>query len=421
MVPQQVPAASGAVQEWRSGWTLVLACFVGFSFFSIMSASLGMFMEPLGQEFGWSRTLISSGVTIASVTTAILSPFFGVLIDRYGSRRVAMPGIIAAGCAIAAFSLSDGSPMSWMLLWGVYAVISVSIKVTVWTTAVAGAFTKAQGLALGITLSGTAAAQTIAPPLAHWLIGDLGWRATYVWFGAGWGSVTLILCYLFLRDAKGSGTAKDHGSRPDAPGLTVAEAWRDAALWRIAVSTFLIMLLTIGLLIHQIPILNEAGVSRGDAAWLASMAGIAGIIGKLATGALLDRFRPNWVGGLTLAVTTFSFVLLIDGINTPVLIAAAMLVSGYASGTKLQICSYLTARYAGLRNYGTIFGVMHSLIALGSGLGPVIAGFTYDSLGNYEPFLIAGAVGCIISSLLLFSLPGYPDWNTREKARPSPA
>ena len=97
---QTSPSQISAAGEWRAGWTLVLACFVGFSFFSIMTHSLGVFMEPLSREFGWSRTLISSGVTIASVTTALLSPFFGILIDRYGSRMVAMPGLVACALAI---------------------------------------------------------------------------------------------------------------------------------------------------------------------------------------------------------------------------------------------------------------------------------------------------------------------------------
>lgn len=399
---------TSAAQEWRAGWTLVLAGFVGFSFFSLMSASLGMFMEPLGSEFGWSRTLISSGVTIASVTTAILSPFFGVLIDRYGSRRVAMPGIAAAAVSIAAFSLANASPTSWIVLWAIYAVISVSIKVTVWTAAVAGAFTASQGLALGLVLAGTAAAQTIAPPVAHWLISDFGWRAAYLWFGLGWGGVTLVLCWLFLRDGR-QGATKDKGTRGDAPGLTPSQAWRDPALWRIAATTLIMMLVTIGLLIHQVPILTAAGVSRGDAAWLASLSGIAGIVGKLATGAMLDRFRPNWVSGLTMAATTLAFLLLL-GSPTPALIALAMIIGGYAAGTKMQITSYLTARYGGLKNYGTIFGTMHSLIALGAGLGPVTAGYIYDTQGSYGPFLIAGAIGCVVSALLLFTLPGYPTW-----------
>ena len=409
------PGLATAAGEWRDGWTLVLACFVGFSFFSIMSHSLGVFIEPLVREFGWGRTLISSGVTIASVTTALLSPFFGILIDRYGSRIVAMPGIVACTLAICCFALANGSPLQWMLLWGFYAVISISVKTTVWTAAVVGAFTTAQGLALGITLCGIAAAQVILPPLATWLVQDFGWRMAYVWLGLGWGGITLLLCFFFLHDAHSrraaSATAeKGPIDRPDLPGLTVGEAARDLSLWRIGVATLVMMLLTIGLLIHQIPILVEAGLSAVEAAWLASLAGVAGVIGKIVSGVLLDRFPANWVGGLTLVSTAFAFGLLIDGVHTPLLIVVAMVINGYSAGSMLQIASYLTSRYGGRRHFGVIYGFLTSLVSFGSGVGPMVAGYVYDSTGAYTNFLIAGTVGSIVCGLLVVSLPRYPQW-----------
>jgi MFS-type transporter involved in bile tolerance (Atg22 family) len=76
-----------ARREWASGWTLVLASSLGFSFFSVMLATTGLFMEPVSKAFGWSRTLYSSGVTIATLTTALASPFLGIIIDKWGARR----------------------------------------------------------------------------------------------------------------------------------------------------------------------------------------------------------------------------------------------------------------------------------------------------------------------------------------------
>lgn len=413
-----------AAQEWKAGWSVVFAAFVGFSFVSLMSGSLSMFIEPLSEEFGWSRTLISSGFTISTVFTALLSPFFGMIVDRFGSRRVALPGVVATTLIIAAFAFINGSTVQWFAFWVLYAVISIAVKTTVWTAAVAGVFNAGQGLALGITLCGSAAAQAILPPLTHWLIEEFGWRMAYVWLAFGWGGVTLVISWLFLYDAhdrKVAAASRQTKSAPpikrersDFPGLTIAEAWRDGALWRISISTVVIMMLTLGLSIHQIPILHEAGISRGNAALLASMAGIAAIVGKLITGFLLDRFRPNWVGGLTLAATAFAFGLLVDGVHSPALIIFAMLVNGYTQGTKVQIVSYLTARYAGMRNFGTIFGFMNSVMAFGSGAGPVVAGLVYDMSGDYGPFLIAGTIGSVLCGLLLFTLPAYPEFKKAE-------
>lgn len=409
-------------EEWRRGWRLVIACFVGFSFFSFMSASIGAFMAPLGREFGWSRTLLSAGITIASVTTALLSPFFGVLIDRYGSRRVALPGIFATTFAVSSFAMTNGSPTQWLGLWMFYAVISISVKTTVWTAAVAGAFRSAQGLALGITLSGTAAAQAVAPPLVTWLVESFGWRSAYLWLGCGWGGLTMVLCLLFLHDVRSRPTDV-RSPRPADDGLTPVQALRSTALHRISLATLLMITVTIGLLVHQIEILTATGLSPLNAAWIASLAGIAGIAGKLITGALLDRFRPTWVGGTTLASTTLGFVLLLNPSQPTALIVLAMVMVGYAAGTALQVGSFLTAQHAGLRNFGTIYGVITSLVALGSGIGPLLAGLAYDISGSYAPFLVFGAASSLLSGFLIWTLPAAPAWaaGTGQSAIDSPA
>lgn len=400
-----------AAEEWKRGWTLVLACFVGFSFFSVPTASAGVFMEPIGREFGWGRTLLAAGTSMTSIVTALLSPFVGMLIDRYGARRLGLPGVFLTAFAIGAISLANGSPAQWLALWVFYALISILVKTTIWTTPVSARFQAGRGLALALTLSGTAAAQAISPPLCNWLIEHFGWRQAYVWTGLGWGCVTLLLCWLFLFDAKDR--RSDEAATPasdTAAGLSIAEAWRSRALWSIAVSTFVMMLLSLGLQIHQVPILTGAGVSRTNAAWLAGLFGVAGIVGKLITGALLDRYRPNWIGGLTLAANSIAFALLLYGVHSAELIVSAILINGYSAGTKLQICTYLTASYAGLRNLGAVFGAMYSLVSLGSGLGPLVAGFVYDTTGGYAPFLLAGTFGCIFCGLLILTLPRYPDW-----------
>jgi MFS family permease len=413
-------AALTAAQEWRRGWTMVLAAFVGFSFFSVMVAATGVFMQPLIDEFGWNRAQASSGVSIAGIITAVGSPFFGILIDKWGTRRLALPGLVLMALLTAAFSLNTGSFGLWIGMWLVYGLVSLSIKSTVWSTTVAAGFEKGRGLALGVMLCGSAFAQMVTPPLANWLIGEFGWRLAFVWIGFGWGAIGLLFCVPFLHDlhlrTDRSGTGGPM-KRPDFPGLSVAQAWRDRALWQIGISTFLMMTLTIGLLIHQFPIMVEAGVTRTTAAWLTSLFGVGGVVGKLVTGYLMDRFSPNWIGGVTLASAALAFLFLMEPFYTsttleiggaPALLVVAMAVNGYASGTKLQVTGYLTTRFAGLRNFGKIFGMMAAVIAAGSSLGPVLAGWIYDTVGDYEAFLIAGVAGSIISGVLLVTLPRYP-------------
>ncbi|MEY2883591.1 MAG: hypothetical protein RL490_1315, partial [Pseudomonadota bacterium] len=305
----------------------------------------------------------------------------------------------------------------------VYAAAALATKSTVWTAAVASAFDAGRGLAMGLVLSGSAIAQGITPPLTNWLIETQGWRMAYVWLGLGWGAMALVLCWFWLFDgydasrkarAADPGAAQGKSLMSDAPGLTVEQAWRSAALWRIAISTFLIMVVTIALVVHQIPILQSIGVNRTVAATYAGLAGLCGVAGKLVTGWLLDRYAARWVGGLTLAATSLTFILLLLPDRSMAIIIVAMLINGYAAGTKLQIAGYLTSAYAGMKNFGLIFGTMASLIAAGSGLGPLMAGFLFDIYGNYDVYLWIGIVGTLISAWLIFGLPGYPDWAKSE-------
>jgi MFS family permease len=407
-----VPTNAG---EWKRGWPIVLTSAMGISFLSVVMGSLGTFIEPLTAEFGWSRATLTMGMVIAGLFVLLLSPFAGSLVDRFGPRRLALPGVVLMTLSTASFGLTNGSVVQWAVLWTVYGFAHISMMMSIWTGAVASAFDKGRGLALGLALAGSAVASTIIPSLSTWLIDTAGWRQAYLVMALGWGGLTLPLCLLFLR-----GTADGMPRRRmrekaeptyEREGLTIAEAWRDRGLWSIAIATLLVMLMTQALAVHQIPLMTEAGLSRSTAALLAGLAGIASFAGNVITGWLMDRYRANWVGGITLGVLALAFALLLDGVRTPALIFVAMLISGYSAGTKLQICGYLTSRYGGLKNYGAIFGFMGSLIAVGGALGPFLGGLLYDMTGGYQEFVIIGMIGCAISGLLIVSLPRTPEWS----------
>jgi predicted MFS family arabinose efflux permease len=409
-------------QEWGENWPLVIVSSLGFCFFSVMLGTTGLFMQPVTEEFGWGRALFASGVSIATFTTAIASPFLGVIVDKYGARRLALPGVLLTTLAMALFGLTNGTVVMWIALWLFFGISSACIKSTVWTVAVLGVFTKSKGLALAVVVSGTAIAQVIVPPLGNFLIAELGWRSAYFWLGIGWGLPTFALAFFFffdLHDVAARKRAKDKNATVAAavnlPGLTVKEAARDWALWRVGISNFVVMVLTQGLMAHLIPILTDAGVSRTKAALLTSLGGVAGIVGKLTTGVLLDRFKPNWIGGITLGAASLTFLLLMDGLRSPTLIVIALMVNGYAAGTKTQITGYLTASYGGMKSFGVVYGVMAAGMAAAAGVGPLLAGLVYDVSGGYGPFLLAGAVGCALGGFLIISLPSYPKFDKKEE------
>ncbi len=232
-----------AKDEWLKHWTLVLASGFGLSLHTVSTYTLGLVMEPLNAEFGWSRAQISVVSLIPAILMVLFSPSTGAVIDRWGSRRLAIPSIILTGISLAMISLANGSTAQWMMLWVFYGVVTLGIKVTVWTTSISGAFSAGRGLALGTMLCGAALSQIGVPPLAQWLVDDYGWRTAYVVIALVWSTPVLILALLFLKDAR---PAPDRSTEPAAApanaqlsGLSVREALRSVPLMRIAVSTLL--------------------------------------------------------------------------------------------------------------------------------------------------------------------------------------
>jgi predicted MFS family arabinose efflux permease len=415
--------------EWRAHWPIVLLAFVGFSFPSMVINTVGLVIQPVSQEFGWSRAQFTVGFTLSAALAVPLSPFVGGLMDRVGMRRMAVPGALVMGLSIAAISLANGSMWQWMALWAFHGLANLMVTSTIWTAVVTRTFTAARSMALGVALCGTSFAAAVTPPLTQWLADDYGWRTAYLVLGATWGVATFILCVLFLFDDPATRAPKPGDSPAEPaerpPGLSVAEAARSLPLLRIALATLITLTLGSALLVHKVPILTEAGVTRESAALLASLGGLAAITGKLVTGWLMERFDAGWIGGLTNAVTAIAMLFLLEPFRTPTLIVVSMLFVGYAGGTKLQICAYLTGVYAGMRNFGKIFGAMTSMIALAASLGPLLGGVAYDLSGDYAILIWVAIPASLVSGLLLIRLGPYPEWSRglvgRSPTSPAPA
>lgn len=396
--------------EWRRGWPIVLSAFLGVSLASMAPHTLGLVVQPLSHEFGWSRTQITAVLTLGALITILFSPVVGALFDRFGPRYLALPGIVLTGLGCAGFSLANGSTTQWFILWGFLCIAGLLIKTTIWTAVIMAAFTAARGMALSIALCGIAFSSVVVPPLMRLLVDNIGWREAYVILAAIWSVPTFLLCYFFLGESRGRhksveakiADAHEPSTAGELPGMTMKEAARSLALWRVGISTSIMMAIASSFIVHIVPLLTEMGVSRSDAALLASLYGIAGVVGKLMTGWFMERIDGGLIGALTNAATAIALIFFLDPFRTEMAIVAALIIVGYANGTKLQICVYLTGSLAGLRNYGKIFGMISSAIALASGIGVFFGGVIYDSFGSYQPMVIAFIPVSLLAAALIF-------------------
>ena len=118
------PALSNeAAAEWRGHWKLVMAATVGATMMSIALTSLGAFIGPLEQAFGWKRAQISSGTLLFSVASIFLAPVLGGMIDRWGPRPFAVAGCTLTGMAFAAFGSVTNSIVHWLALWALFSAV----------------------------------------------------------------------------------------------------------------------------------------------------------------------------------------------------------------------------------------------------------------------------------------------------------
>lgn len=413
----QTPITAG--QEWRKNWPLVFAGLIGMAFYSVVTYSLGTFIAPLEEEFGWSRAAISAGLTIFTITAMIGGPLIGALIDRVGTRRVALPGIALHAAAFAGLGLADGNLVQWYLLWTVLALAALSTRSLVWSTAVSSVFTVNRSLALSVMLSGTALGQ-MSPILAAWLIDGYGWRQAYMAIGGLWGGLGLVLVLLFFHDAREQQrrAGQSQAAATSLPGLTLAQAARDSRIIRIGVANLLLTAVGSGLAVHLVPILGWTGLARGEAVAIAAMAGITGIAGKLVTGWLLDRVQGSIVPFATYVISASGYFTLLQSDGSRGLAMLAVLLLGYSSGAGLQVTTYLVTRYAGLRNFGKVFGTISSLMMLGTSIGPVFAGFMYDATSSYQLLLTIAIPAILLCGLCFIGLGPYPRFDPPQQAQP---
>jgi sugar phosphate permease len=261
--------------------------------------TLGLFIKPLNQEFGWDRASISAAGGVAAIFSAITVPFVGSLMDRWGVRTVLLPIVVLCASSVALIALTPNSVVVFMLLFAITGVLGSGQGPLGYAKCVSAWFDDRRGLALGITMSGIGLGAALIPQYTQFLIGNLGWRAAY----AGLGLLTLIVAFpavfLFIREPTNAKTAADgvlaqsSASEDRPPDLEVREVLGGRRFWLIACALLLVSTVTQGLVVHTVPLLTDKGYSPEAAATLMIAVGLSTMAGRLLSGYLVDRiFAP---------------------------------------------------------------------------------------------------------------------------------
>lgn len=404
--------ANAAKEERRPmfyGWFVVAAAFavtfVGFGSAYTFSA----FVEPLQKDFAASRGSVSLVFSLAGFLYFGLGVISGPLADRFGSRLLAVGGMLLIGAGLAAASFAT-------TLTEVYAAYGLGVGLGVGCSyvpalgAVQRWFVRRRGFASGLAVSGIGVGTLAMPPLASFLVQTLGWRDAYLILGCLAAVLGGGLALLIENDPR------DRGLAPDGD-PTRSDIHPQGASVRAAIASGRFMGLYAACLIgafglfiplaHLVPYAVDHGIPPAFSVLLLGMIGIGSTAGRFFLGDLADRLGRQHALLLMFAGMAVSLViwLFCNGFWG---LSAFAFVFGIFYGGYVAVLPALVMDYFGGRNVSGIIGVLYTSVAFGTLVGPSAAGFAFDIGHSYTLPILASIAGNVIAAGIMLAMPKQP-------------
>lgn len=427
------------------GWfVLAAAGTANFARNAAASLTISVFIYPLSEELGWSRTLIAGAAAAGGLAATFTSPIIGRLIDRYGARTVLTASIVILIISTAALAWSDisltimGATIPWVfyiayatgrVIFASPVQIGTSVVVSRW-------FIRMRGRTNGILGLSHSAGMVLFPLIASIVIAQSGWRdAWYVL------SVVVFVVALLPVALLTAETPEDLGLRPDGdpeeeqeedspdaakstteeePNWTSSAAIRTPALWLLALATGMLFFMHAGSNTHAAAFFQDQGLGTVTAGISISLNAIFLGISSLFWGRIVERIPARYVlaaVALNLAVGAFLFTLTDTAIEA--LIFSAFF--GFGLGGMLVVPPVAYADYFGRPNLGTIRGITEPFTTLGQAIGVLIPGLIFDFIGGatYLPFFyLAAAIGILAAIASLFAIKPTTQFSHSEDIAP---
>ena len=401
------------------GWVIVgLALIVNSLSSGPVWSGVGVWMKALELHFGWSRAQLSGAFSMAQLEGSIIGPLMGYLIDKLGSRRMVLIGMIITGLGFLLFSRTD----SIFLFYLSYGLIMLGTAAGTWLptmTVVNRWFVRRRGMAMAIAAEGSPLGGLALVPILAWAItpGNYGWSVTAQWIGVVFLCLALPMSMLVrerpedygvLPDGDSPEQAASRKARPtqradssDQLNFTARQALRTPAFWLItfghAFSTILFATLTV----HLVLMLTDQGLTIQSSSYVFSVIMASAAIFQLIGGYMGDRMPIN------VAIAIFGFIqaggflmaVLVDSLAMAMLFAV---VFGAGFGGRNPLTTAIRGEYFGKTAFATITGISSAPMYVFMLSAPLFAGFLFDATGSYTlAFLIIGGLG-MLSGVLFF-------------------
>ncbi|MBX3498779.1 MAG: MFS transporter [Alphaproteobacteria bacterium] len=376
------------------GWVVLgCVCLAGFARQGPSVAVLSIFVTPMTEHFGWSRTAIAGAVSVGGVLAAVISPIIGPMLDRQGARLVLTLAVLFSGIACMGLSLIQSLPVFYLvfcfarMIWAGPFDLGLYGALNAWFVAHRAFVTS---IATVAQLGGLIA----LPLIAQFAIGAGDWRDGWIAVGATVLIVGFVPSWLLLvRRPEDVGLVPDRlasagtAATPAEPRFSRVQAMRTPAFWLLSLYTVLVYPVQAGVSLHQVPHLIERGISPLVAASVVGVFSSLSAVATIGFGYLARRGPIRYsmaLAAILLAAGSLGLIW-VHGAWAAYLAAGAF---GMGIGGVLTLLPIAWADYFGRESYGAIRGVALSLQVLAQAVGPVLSGMLRDGSGDYVRSLI---------------------------------
>ncbi len=377
--------------------------------------SLAVFLQPMSDATGWSRTGISTAMTLDFLTMGVAAFGWGVLTDRFGPRIVVLSGAVLLGLGLVLASRAT-SLLEFQLVYGVLVGAAAGAVFAPMMVTVTGWFDKHRGLAVSIVSAGMGVAPMTISPFAQWLISSYDWRTAQFVIGiAAW--VLLVPAALLVRRAPAATAATPGVPAEGGEDMTARQALRSPQFIVLGLTFFCCCAAHSGPIFHTVSYALACGLPAMTAVTIYSVEGLAGLGGRIVFGLLGDRFgaRRVVVVGLMLQALGAGGYYFTRDVGEFYTVA---ILFGLAYGGVMPLYAVIAREYFPMRIMGTVFGGASMIASLGMALGPAAGGWIFDTFGGYG-YLYIGSFGIGLAAVAIAL--AFPSRRAESGGAPQPA
>ena len=379
--------------------------------------AFGTIFNPLRDEFGWSATSVSLAFSLRSEAASIAAPAVGVLLDRFGPRRLLVGGLFLASGGVFMMSFIQQ-------LWHFYLAIMIIAAGHSGASGVSGYkatatwFERRRSRAMALVSVG-AGLSGILVVGAGWLVDEIGWRAALRILAVIALAVALYPA-LNVRERPANHRQPVDGIDPAAEGsegghvassdwgVPVRRALRSRSFWTLNLGIALLGFGSLALLVHLIPFVESLGYSKTLASTTLAVFTVTTILGRVGAGILGDIYQKRILMAAAVLIMAAGLPLLaIAGQLWHVIIGLLIIAVGF--GSTLPLRQAIMADYFGTRYFGTLNGFTQVSFMIGALAGPLFVGKALDASGGYT-------LGWLVSGLVV-SLSAIAMWAARADTR----